>query len=401
VLTLNVGAPSSADAVQRASALATSFLQYRAKYAQAQEQQLDAQLDQQYNAAAQRLHAIDVQLSQMPVAQLTPAQKIQLDKLQTQQSEQKQIMQYVTETKAAAKTTTDAMVAGSYVINPATALPHSHVKGAALYLAGGLFGGVAVGMTIVIIGALTSDRLRRRDDVALALGAPVKLSVGPLVARRWPPELRGQGAVRDRDMRRVVEYLRRVVPGSSQGQASLAIVAVDDAPTVAQAVVALAVSIAKQGRRVVVADLSNGAHAARLLGVEKPGIGTVSADGVQLMLIASDPDDAAPSGPLRGRTSPAGYQRSSEPLVAACSGADLVLSLVTLDPAFGSEYLATWANDAVVVVTAGESSAVAIRGVGELIRLGGTRLDSVVLIGADKGDESLGVDTKADQPAPL
>ena len=39
VLTINVGAPSSAAAVQRASALATAFLQYRAQYARTQEQQ--------------------------------------------------------------------------------------------------------------------------------------------------------------------------------------------------------------------------------------------------------------------------------------------------------------------------------------------------------------------------
>jgi DNA helicase HerA-like ATPase len=45
----------------------------------------------------------------------------------------------------------------------------------------------------------------------------------------------------------------------------------------------------------------------------------------------------------------------------------------------------------VVVVTAGESSVEKVHSLGEMIRLAGTRLDSVVLIGADKGDESLGV----------
>ena len=38
------------------------------------------------------------------------------------------------------------MVTGSYVLNAATALPHSHIKGVALYVVGGLFGGLVVGM---------------------------------------------------------------------------------------------------------------------------------------------------------------------------------------------------------------------------------------------------------------
>ena len=93
-------------------------------------------------------------------------------------------MQYVNGTKATAKTNTNAMVTGSYVLDPATALPRSHIKGPALYFVGGLFGGIVVGMGGVLIAALLSHRLRRRDDVAVALGAPVRLSVGPL--RRAP-----------------------------------------------------------------------------------------------------------------------------------------------------------------------------------------------------------------------
>jgi hypothetical protein len=68
-----------------------------------------------------------------------------------------------------------------------------------------------------------------------------------------------------------------------------------------------------------------------------------------------------------------------------------------LDPALGSEYLATWATDAVGIVTAGESSEERIRGVREMVRLAGTRLDSVVLVGADKRDQSLGASSTTDE----
>jgi hypothetical protein len=67
-----------------------------------------------------------------------------------------------------------------------------------------------------------------------------------------------------------------------------------------------------------------------------------------------------------------------------------VLTLVTLDPSLGGEYLSSWAADAVVVVTAGQSSWTRIHAVGEMIRLAGTRLLFAILVGADKTDESLG-----------
>ena len=166
VLAINVGAPSSAEAVRRASAVATAFLQYRAQYMRAQEQQLLTQLDEQYNAAQQSLNSINAQISQLSSQPSSPAQQTKLNNLLTQRGNENQIEQYVTGAKATAKTATAAVVANSQVLNSATPIPHSHLKGAALYVAGGLLGGLLAGMAIVIISALVSDRLRRRDDVA-------------------------------------------------------------------------------------------------------------------------------------------------------------------------------------------------------------------------------------------
>ncbi len=393
VLLFNVGAPSSAAATQRAAALATSYLDYRAKYAQTQEQQLTAQLDQQYSTAQQRLAVIDAEIAQLPTTQLTPAQKIQLDNLQTQLGDQKQIMQYATGTIASTKANTAAMVSGSYVLDPATVIAHSRAKSAALYVAGGLFGGLVVGMAIVIVAALLSSRLRRRDDIAATLGAPVRLSVGSLRMPRLPrlPMSARQRARRDRDMRRVIAYLHGAVSGSSRGPATLAVVAVDDAPTVALAVASLARSRAQEGRRVLVSDLSDGVPLARLLGVGDPGVHEVSSDGVRLLVAVPERDDIAPVGPVRDGGSPTVWAPPNEAVVTAYSTADLLLTLVTLDPAVGGDHVATWASEAIVVVTAGSSSAEKVHSVGEMIRLAGTRLDSAILLGADRSDASLGV----------
>ncbi len=112
-------------------------------------------------------------------------------------------------------------------------------------------------------------------------------------------------------------------------------------------------------------------------------------DGTQLTVVVPEPDDLMRRlGPL-ARLRP-GQGQAAQPL-AAYASADLLLTLAVLDPSIGAEYLAGWARGAVVVVTAGQSSAERIRAVSEMIRLSGTSLISGVLIGADKTDESLGL----------
>jgi capsular polysaccharide biosynthesis protein len=397
VLLFNVGAPSANDAVVRVTAMATEFLKFRAQYEQAAEQQELSTLDQQFSQAQQSLDSINAQISQVPTGPSSATQQAELVKLETQRTEEDQVEQYVTSTKATTETTTSAMVNDSRLLGAAIPIPRSHVKGVALYIAGGLLGGLAAGAAIVIVAALVSDRLRRRDDVAEAAGAPVRLSVGTLRKRRLPGRP-GRAAKRDRDLRRIVAYLRGTVPGRSRGSASpagLAVVAVDNARDVAPAVVSLAVSCANDGRQVVLADLADGALV-RLLGAKGPGIHPVTVGGQHMTAVVPDRDDITRAGPLQTRAQQAPV---SEALVTACASADLLLTLATLDPAFGGDHLATWATDAVAVVTAGRSSAVRINAVGEMVRLAGTRLDSVVLVGAEKSDESLGATLTSEEPS--
>ena len=286
------------------------------------------------------------------------------------------------------------MVHDSKILGTATPLARSHVKGIALYVAGGLIGGLAVGLAIIVIGALVSDRLRRRDDIAAALGAPVRLSVGTLRRRRLPG-LPGRRAKRGRDMKRVVAFLRRAVPGRARGAAGLVIVAVDNAHEVAPAVVSLAAYCAHGGKQVVVADLAGG-DLARLLGAKGSGVHPVTAGGERMIAVVPDRDDITPAGPLQTLSQ---YTPPSEALVAACASADFLFTLASLDPAFGGDHLATWATDAVAIVTAGRSSGERIYAVGEMMRLARTRLDAVVVTGAEKSDESLGMSPALEESA--
>jgi hypothetical protein len=154
-------------------------------------------------------------------------------------------------------------------------------------------------------------------------------------------------------------------------------------------VVALAMSCAQDGRRVVLADLAEGAPAAALLGAQGPGVRQARAGSAQVVLAVPDSADIAPLGPASRRDG----QRSefNEQVNAACGSADLRLSLVSLDPGLGADHLSSWAANAVALVTAGTASWTRLHAVGEMVRLSGTSLVEAVLVGADKSDESLGI----------
>lgn len=394
VLRISVSGHNADDALRKASAIATQFLNFRAQYQQTQQEEADVQLTQQVSQAQQQLNSINSQINQVTSQPSTPAQQAQLSGLQKQAKDATNnlgaVEQYVIQSRSSLQTETQSMIAGSRVLDPATLGKRSVLKSAALYGVGGLLGGLILGMAIAIIAAVTSDRLRRRDDIAQVAGAPVRLSVGPLRAGRLVSLLPRQEAIRKRDIERVVDHLGNAVPGSSKGPAGLAVVAVDDTPTVARAVVDLAVSRAGANSRVVVADLSHGAYAARLLGVKGRGINRVESAGVRVAVVVPDRYEVTPVGPLESPAALVGSAHADEELVTLCRDADLVLSLVELDPAYGGEHLATWATEVVAVVTAGRSTAVRIHAVGEMIRLSGAQLSSVVVMGADTRDESLG-----------
>jgi capsular polysaccharide biosynthesis protein len=388
VVSITASGPTSTAAMQRASAIAMQYLAYRTKYEQSAEQQTEAVLQREVTQAQQQLDSITTKVAQAQAS----GDRAEVTRLQAEQTAAANnlgtVKDNVTAALVTARTTTQQMIQGSQVVSPAPPGKRSVKKTLAIYGIGGLLSGMVVGMVIVIIGAVTSDRLRRRDDIAYAIQAPVGLSVGALSSGRLPA-VRGRAA-RQRDLERVVGHLRNVVRSRSTGTSGLAVIAVDDAPTVARAVVALAIAQSQQRLRIVVADLSAGSPAARQLGVRGPGVSTVTLAGVPVVVVVPAADEIAPAGPLRAVSASDDQVPANGPLADACADADLVFSLVTLDPAVGGDYLATWATKAVAVVTAGQSTATRIRAVGEMVRLAGTHLDSVVVVDADRSDESLG-----------
>jgi capsular polysaccharide biosynthesis protein len=409
VLLITVKATSSDQAVREANALATAFLTVQAQQLRSQERLVNAALQQQVTLARQRINQLSNQISQLSAQPATPTQHAKLASLVNQRGrdthELAVLKQANLTNQANTRIDTTKVIQGSQVLDPAVPSRYSTKKYLVVYVGTGLIAGVAIGMFIVVVRALVSDRLRRRDDVARALGAPVKLSVGKIRLSRWRPGSRGLAAAQRTDTRRIVAHLGRVAhlgsAGSarSPGVATLAVVPVDEPQVAALALVSLAVSAAQQGLHVVVADLCGSSPAGRLLEITDPGVHLVGVDHAQLIVAIPDHDDVVPAGPLDRASPEAQRSAFTGEVGAAAAEADLLLTLTTLEPSLGAEHLAGWAHGAVAVVTAGRSSADRVHAVGEMIRLSGTELISAVLVGADKVDESLGVPDLPGLPA--
>jgi capsular polysaccharide biosynthesis protein len=393
VLTITVTAPTSDEAVSRANAVAAAFLQFRAAQLETAQHELLKSLNQEVSQAKHAVASINSQIRELSAQPASPTRASKLKNLQSQLDQATGQVnvdeQTVQGTKAS--TATLSAVTGSVVLDPAAALAHSAKKYLLIYAVIGLVVGLGLALGIVVVRAIVSSQLRRRDDVARAVGAPVKLSVGAVKLSRSRSGRRRLAAARSIEVRRIAAYLRGAVSARTRGPAGLAVVAVDDPGVAALSLTSLALSRAREGLTVVLADLAGGAPAAHLLDTRASGVRLVNALDTHLILAVPERDEIAPVGPLGD--APAGAQRSgfTEAVSNACASADLLLTLVTLDPSLGGENLATWAPSAVVIVTAGRSSWAKINAVGEMIRLAGTSVLSAVLVGADKTDESLGV----------
>jgi capsular polysaccharide biosynthesis protein len=391
VLLITANAKSGPAAVSHATAIAAAFFQFRQSVAQSAQNLVNTALNQQISQAQQSVKSIDTKISQVSAQPSSSAQAAQLKALKADAAQANlgvtNLQTAAAATAATAQITTDTVVQDSRVLNPATLTPHSKLKRTVEYAVLGLFAGLLLSIAVIIIGALMSDRLRRRDDIAQALGAPVAVSTGPVGLSRWRSGGKGLAVARNFGVKRIIAYLDNAVPPSPRGPASLAVVPADDVQVPAVCLASLALSCAQRGLQVVVADLCPGAPAARLLGAADPGVKTVSAEGTHLIVAIPERDDMLPAGPLkRGQ----GRARAAEPLVQACASADVLLTLAPLDPSLGAEYLTGWTRNAVVMVTTGRSTAARIHAVGEMVRLAGMALISGILVGADKTDESLG-----------
>ena len=284
----------------------------------------------------------------------------------------------------------------SRMLDAASPVPVSAKRTLVINAGTGLIAGLFIGLGFVIVRALISDRLWKRQDIAQALGARIRLSSPrPSRFQLLPrPRYLRQSQRQQPEVRLMVQHFDQRIFWGERPTPAMAVVSVDDVKTCALVVAALAVAQAEDGKHVLVADLTESGRLAGMLGVKTHGTheSRFSAPGQRIDVHRPDPA----AGPALGC-----YLHLSDSSRAASSGdiqldaawevADLVLTLTTLRPELGADHLGTWASHAAVVVTAGESTTTRIQATGEMLRLAGLEMDTAVVLRPDRTDEGVGV----------
>ena len=225
ILSIKLNAPSPSEAVAWNNAVAKAFLAVRTNAftasATSQAEGLGAQLVTVQAEVAQLTKAINA----TPVG---AARTALVDQLATAVTEATNLQTQIRQTRAQPL----AIGRGSYVLDAAAPNPVSHKKVLIKDGLSGLVAGLALGLIVVVVGAIVSDRPRRRIEVAAALGAPVTLSLGRDRGSRWR---RRRQITRPKPKLRMIERRIKAQLESTSDRA-LAVVAVDDPSLAAVAV---------------------------------------------------------------------------------------------------------------------------------------------------------------------
>lgn len=394
VLEVAAGAPTSADATALAGTIATTYLEFRRE----QVALLAVPLHRDLATAKQEEAEAEADVRATGGNPNDPEHKPSAEwtRLDGAREQRHFIDQQILDQKVTA-----ARMSSSRILDAAAPVPFSERRALVVNVGAGLLAGLFLGLGFVIVRALISDKLWRRQDIARALGTRVRLSVGKPPRVRWRPLPRyvSPSRMRKPEVRLIVGRLREDVLLSETPKAALAVVSVNNAEVSALAVASLAMSYAAEGKRVLAADLSGTGKLAAALGVTEAGTHESRADEDGDSVLVHLPGKNAE--PAVGRHhKPAGPGPDAD-LDTAWSEADLVLTLATVSPALGADHLRTWASRAVAVVTAGRSAVGTVTSTGELIRLAGVRLVSAIVVRADRTDESVGVtDGETEDTAP-
>lgn len=369
VLTVNVEAPDDEAASERAAVLASEFLGFRsAKLREgadaivARNRQRVRDLEEQASVLTEefeRLSAEGQQGQGEAAAVLTERSGLMEEVVRLQQSSEETSLKM------------EAVLSASAVVDPADVVPRSTVKRWVLTVGSALVGGLVAGMGLVLVTALASNRLRRRDEVALAVGAPVAASTSGRARRDLTAPVRAVVAAADGGGDRVRIAVAGV--GRTRDHERLA------------AEVALA--LVQQGSSVFLADLSERGRLGRLVARRV----WRHAPGATVPEVTRRERSRVLARSLRLGASTCPPLSPDDPQFWAYDESDVVLSLAEIDPATDLDELAGWADEVVLVVQTGRNSAERLHSVAELVRTAGMRLSFVVLTRADRADDSVGL----------
>ena len=181
LLGVSASASSSSDAVRRADALAHEYLAYRADIYQHQSNAIIEGLQKRQAAIQDQIAELNQQLGaqETAITSTDPA----IAGLLARRSGLNDEFTTLNGAIEAQASSSAAVVKGSFAIDRATPVERSTIKELGRNALSGLAAGLAIGFAIVVLLAVTSNRVWRRDDVAEAMRHSVDLSTGPIRVR--------------------------------------------------------------------------------------------------------------------------------------------------------------------------------------------------------------------------
>jgi hypothetical protein len=220
VLTIKVSAPDDSSAVARGQELVRQYLTFRAAQLTSLSSGLQSEYTTRIRVAQQEAASLTKRFEQLS-AQGAQGASQGFDVLARRSDLNRKIADWQ-ETIDTATLQTEAALKTTHVIDPVHAERSSTKRALALAGVSGLVAGSALGMGIVFFQALVSERLRRRRDIGIALGASVRLSVRSRGPQNREAGLRrllpARTAWRDNDLAVLVHGLELVLEGQGPGR---------------------------------------------------------------------------------------------------------------------------------------------------------------------------------------
>lgn len=381
LMTVTVTAPSAQEATRRVTELAAVYLDFRGR-------QIGALANATVQANQQRIDNINRQIAELTkryesAAGTGPAagQGQTATTLLTERAQLQAEVDDAERANAQTRLQNEAIIEASHVVDPAAVVHSSRLKAAVMTVLSGLIGGAALGLGLVLAPAVLSTRLHRRDDVARALGLPVRFSAGRVSSRWWWVP----GREARRNAQTLAHGLATALPADAD-TARLTVATVGAVGDGAYVVGALADGLARESTAVAVVDLSAAGVLAKRS--RRPFAAPDPIQNRQLVKVHRQDVRVSAIG-SRGRV-----RVSSDKDMGT---AEVVLTLVELDLGVGVDALGDLADVAVVLVRAGGASAERLRSSAMLLRQADIRPAFAMLVGTDDTDDSSGLPASTGQ----
>lgn len=386
LLTISVQADDPEAAVELTQNVADAFLDFRAELLTDQLEAANQGMEDQADQLAVRLDQVTAEIGRL-AGSAVPEDQTRVNELISERSGLTTEISRLREGIQAEEVQVAAVIDSSKVVDPATVQPGGSLRLAVFSSASGFVGGGALGVAIVLAYGVLSDRPRRRSAVSAAIGSPVILSVDEVVGRRSSGTVACEQAAA-----RLVDLIRvHRTPARSMRLALLSVAS--SAQTVAVAA-DLVRGLVRDGTEVTVVDLTEAGGLAKALRTDAVTVERWIDQARNRRAIDVAPSvvrpDRVPTLAKRPASLDEPWGLAVAERAASSPAGQVMLVVAEATPAVGADHIASWADNAVLVLRAGAASHDRLANSATVVRTAGISLLGAILTNTDRVDDSLG-----------